>query len=169
MNIFINDIVKTLNLIDVLSLEKLKEEVLTNTSEIIILGNGGSNAISSHIAEDYTKALGKKSICFSDAARLTCYANDYGYEFAFMQYLKEFSSKDSLVVLISSSGNSKNILNCAQYCVDNKLKHIILTGFDSNNKLRTLTKNTSTLDFWVDSTNYGIIECAHEIILHSVI
>ena len=56
------------------------------------------------------------------------------------QYLKEFSSKDSLVVLISSSGNSKNILNCAQYCVDNKLKHIILTGFDSNNKLRTLTK-----------------------------
>ena len=87
MNIFINDIVKTLNLIDVLSLEKLKEEVLTNTSEIIILGNGGSNAISSHIAEDYTKALGKKSICFSDAARLTCYANDYGYENTFSQYI----------------------------------------------------------------------------------
>jgi len=86
-----------------------------------------------------------------------------------MQYLKEFSTKNSLVVLISSSGNSKNILNCAQYCVDNNLKHIILTGFDPNNKLRTLTKKTSTLDFWVDSTNYGIVECAHEIILHSVI
>jgi D-sedoheptulose 7-phosphate isomerase len=152
MNNFIKNIVDTLSIIDNKKLELLKTKILENNSEIIILGNGGSNAIASHMAEDYTKALGKRATCFSDASRLTCYANDYGYDFAFVQFLKEFSTKDSLVILISSSGNSKNILNCAQYCMDNNL-----------------SKNKSFLDFWVNSKDYGIVECSHEIILHSVI
>jgi len=143
--------------------------IINNTSEIIILGNGGSNAISSHIAEDYTKALGKRAICFSDAARLTCYANDYGYENAFEQFLKEFSSNSTLVILISSSGNSKNILKCAEYCKYNKIKFIILTGFNKDNKLKNNYEQHSLLSFWVDSNDYGIVECIHEIILHSVI
>jgi D-sedoheptulose 7-phosphate isomerase len=169
MNNFIKNIVDTLSIIDNKKLELLKTKILENNSEIIILGNGGSNAIASHMAEDYTKALGKRATCFSDASRLTCYANDYGYDFAFVQFLKEFSTKDSLVILISSSGNSKNILNCAQYCMDNNIDYIILTGFEENNKLRNLSKNKSFLDFWVNSKDYGIVECSHEIILHSVI
>ena len=130
---------------------------------------GGSNAISAHMAEDYTKALSKKSIAFTDGARLTCYANDYGYENAFKQYLQEFSTSNSLVILISSSGNSKNILNCAQYCVENNLDFITLSGFNTNNSLRLLYKDKALIDFWVNSRDYGVVECVHEIILHSVI
>lgn len=169
MSMFVNRIIESLNIINKNDLEYLKKVILTNTSEIIILGNGGSNAISSHMAEDYTKALKKKGIAFTDAARLTCYANDYGYENAFKQYLSEFSSTDSLIILISSSGNSKNILNCAQYCVDNKLQFIILSGFNANNQLRDTYKDLALIDFWVDSKDYGVVECVHEIILHSVI
>ena len=76
-------------------LDYLKKIILQNTTEIIILGNGGSNAISAHMAEDYTKALKKRGIAFTDGARLTCYANDYGYENSFSQYLSEFSTINS--------------------------------------------------------------------------
>ena len=122
-----------------------------------------------HIAEDYTKALNKKGIAFTDSARLTCYANDYGYENAFEQFLKEFSTKNSTIILISSSGNSKNILNCAQYCLENNIEYITLSGFDENNALRNKYTERALLDFWVDSKDYGVVECVHEIILHSVI
>lgn len=169
MNIFIDNIQTALNELNKSDLEYLKKIILRNTSEIIILGNGGSNAISSHMAEDYTKALKKKAEAFTDGARLTCYANDYGYENAFKQYLSEFSTTNSLVILISSSGNSKNILNCAQYCVDNNIEFIILSGFNTNNSLRLMYKEKALIDFWVNSRDYGVVECVHEIILHSVI
>jgi D-sedoheptulose 7-phosphate isomerase len=132
------------------------------------MGNGGSNAIASHIAEDYTKTLKIVSTSFSDGARLTCYANDYGYENAFKEFVKEFSQPNGLVILISSSGNSKNIVNCADYCQKHNIQYIILTGFNERNKLREYSEN-ALLDFWVNSTDYGIVECAHEIILHSII
>jgi D-sedoheptulose 7-phosphate isomerase len=169
MNNFINKIDSALKHLNLIDLDYLKKIVLDTKSEIIILGNGGSNAISSHIAEDYTKALKKKAIAFTDGARLTCYSNDYGYENAFKQYLSEFSTKNSLVILISSSGNSQNILNCAQYCLENEIEYIILSGFESNNSLITKYAEKSLLNFWVDSDNYGVVECVHEIILHSVI
>lgn len=168
MNNFLNGLQQSINKIDEKNLSKLKELVLNSGGKIVILGNGGSNAIASHIAEDYTKALRKPAICFSDAARLTCYANDYGYEQAFKQFLIEFVEPASLVILISSSGNSKNIINCAEYCSTNNLDYVILTGFQEDNKLRQY-KHKAKLDFWVDSTDYGIVECMHEIILHSII
>jgi D-sedoheptulose 7-phosphate isomerase len=168
MNTFIKELTDVLEKIENSKLDKLKELVLNNKGMVLILGNGGSNAISSHIAEDYTKALGIISTSFSDGPRLTCYANDYGYENSFKQFVKEFSNHESLVILISSSGNSKNIINCAEYCQTNKIKYIILTGFNHNNKLREYSKEAE-IDFWIDSKNYGIVECAHEIILHSII
>lgn len=169
MNNFISKITYALHNLNFDNLDHLKKIILRNASEIIILGNGGSNALSAHIAEDYTKALKKKGMAFTDGARLTCYANDYGYENAFFQYLSEFATPNSLVILISSSGNSQNILNCAQYCYENNIEYIILTGFDSKNSLRSKYSDKALLEFWVDSTDYGVVECVHEIILHSVI
>lgn len=134
---------------------------------IIILGNGGSSAIASHISQDYSKQLKKKSFTFSDSSRLTCYINDYGMETAYRQFLSEFTEQDSLVILISSSGESKNILNCAKYCNENKINYIILTGFLENNSLRVSYKENSLIDFWVNSTDYGIVECVHQIFLHT--
>lgn len=136
--------------------------------QVIIIGNGGSNAVASHISQDYTKKLKVKSFSFSDPSRLTCYINDYGMEQAYVQFLKEFSDKDTLVILISSSGNSKNIVNCLEYCTNNELSFILLTGFDSENQSRKNYKHKAKLDFWVDSKDYGIVECAHEVFLHSI-
>lgn len=148
-------------------LDKLKS-IIDSYQDIIILGNGGSNAISCHIAEDYTKALGKRALCFGDSARMSCYANDYGWEYAYTKYIEHFATKNTLVILISSSGNSKNILNAASYC-SKKHPMITMSGFDEINKLNTIYANKSLLHFYVASDDYGIVECIHELILHSVI
>jgi D-sedoheptulose 7-phosphate isomerase len=149
-------------------LQALKETLL-KFSDIIILGNGGSNAIASHTAQDYTKALGKRALSFNDAARLSCYANDYGWEQAYVKYINDFATAGTLIILISASGNSPNILNAAAYCKRVGYPIIILSGFNRLNELETKYADYALLHFWVDSTDYGIVECVHELILHSVI
>lgn len=157
-----------LNDIDKQDIDKLSQ-LVGETNHFIILGNGGSNSISGHIAQDYTKALGKRAICFCDPSRLTCYANDYGWEHAYAKFIEHFADPDTMVILISSSGNSKNILNAAKYCDENDLNMITLSGFKATNKLKTKYADKSLIHFYVRSEDYGIVECMHEVILHSVI
>lgn len=153
--------------IDLKSLDELKK-VINDFKKIIILGNGGSNAISCHMAEDYTKMLGKEAICFGDSARMSCYANDYGWENAYSKFLEHFMDEYTLVILISSSGNSDNILNAAEFCYG-KNPMILLTGFSEDNKLKSTYDDAAILNFWVNSHDYGIVECIHELILHSIL
>jgi len=147
------------------------QDIISRYSNIIILGNGGSSAIASHISQDYTKKLKKRSFTFSDASRLTCYTNDYGYENAYLQFLKEFvrNEEETLVILISSSGNSLNMIKCAEWCNEqNKIGVITLTGFSDENMLKNMSIKNRLLDFWVDSNDYGIVECVHMSFLHMV-
>ena len=74
-----------LNNVDLKALKRLKSTV-DDFQNIIIIGNGGSNSIASHISQDYTKQLGKRAFSFSDSSRLTCYINDYGMEEAYKQF-----------------------------------------------------------------------------------
>lgn len=164
----LQDYKQCLDSIDQESLNKLKE-IVNNHEHIIILGNGGSNAISCHIAQDYTKMLAKQAVCFGDSSRLSCYANDYGWENAYKKFIEHFANDSTLVILISSSGNSENIINCANWCVGNNLNMVTLSGFDKNNKLKTMFEDRSLLHFYIPSHDYGIVECLHELILHSVI
>ena len=150
---------------DVLRLKSL----LNNRGKIFLIGNGGSNSICSHIAQDYTKALGKPALSFSDPSRLTCYINDYGRDQAYLKFLEHFATSDDLCILVSSSGNSMNIVNAAEFCKHSNIDFIILTGFDENNKLRNMFSSDSELDFHVSSSDYGIVENMHCIFLHSVI
>lgn len=143
-------------------------DIISKHNDIIILGNGGSSAVASHISEDYTKMLGKRATTFSDPARLTCYANDYGWENAYKMYLEHFLLPKSLVILISSSGKSKNILNAADYVID-KADLITLSGFDNDNPLKTMYGKKSLMHFYIPSKDYGIVELLHNLILHSVI
>jgi D-sedoheptulose 7-phosphate isomerase len=135
---------------------------------IIILGNGGSNSVASHISQDYMKFHGKKVSVLSDPSMLTMLSNDFGYDKAYLKFLEYYAEKDTLVVLISSSGNSTNILNCMYYCEAEEIDYGILTGFDLNNKLRTRTKN-SLWNYHVNSNSYGVVECVHQIFLHGVV
>lgn len=140
-----------------------------NHEKIIIIGNGGSNAIASHISQDYVKKKNKKSLAFTDASMLTCYINDYGVEDAYAKFISNYADKDTLVILISSSGNSKNILNSAKYCLDNNIDYGILTGFDKKNKLKEVYSSSCKFDYYVDSCDYGVVECLHQIFLHGVV
>src|SRR4051812_39356836 len=88
-------------------------EIIRQAKSIFFIGNGGSNAICSHMLEDYAKIAGFRTYAFSDPALITCFANDYGYEQAMAEWLKIYFEKGDLLVAISSSGNSKNILNAA--------------------------------------------------------
>jgi D-sedoheptulose 7-phosphate isomerase len=163
----IEDIKRTICEINTDDLNKLNNLILSR-DRIIILGNGGSNALASHICQDYTKVLGKKAISFSDSSRLSCYMNDYGVENAYVKFIEHFFENGTLVILISSSGNSPNIVNSAKFCIDKKIDMVTLSGFDRNNKLNLLS-DYSLINFWVDSGDYGVVECTHEIILHSVV
>ena len=97
---------------------------------------------------------------------MTCYINDYGIENAYVKFLEEFSKKETLVILISSSGESDNIINSADFCVKNNIKLVTMSGFKKDNRLNSFK---SEVNYWVDSRDYGIIECAHMVFLHSVI
>ena len=131
----ISNFIESLEKIDKHKILALKKIIL-DYEDIIILGNGGSNSIASHISQDYTKQLGKRAISFSDPSRLTCYINDYGMEHAYSQFLKDFKTEKTLVILISSSGESENIFKAATFCRDTEISFIILTGFDPRNRLR---------------------------------
>jgi D-sedoheptulose 7-phosphate isomerase len=144
------------------------KSIIDSHHNIIILGNGGSNAVASHIAEDYTKMMGKRAITFSDPPMLTCYANDYGWDNTYKMFLEHFLLPDSLVITISSSGRSKNILNATEYALT-KANVITLSGFEPDNPLRTIYGQKSLMHFYVPSKDYGIVEIIHSLILHSVI
>ena len=145
------------------------KNLLPGNDRIFLIGNGGSNAICSHIAQDYTKMLGFPAVSFSDPSRLTCYINDYGRDKAYAKFIEHFATRASLCILVSSSGNSNNILEAAEYCASRSYPFIIITGFDSDNKLRKRYSDASALDFHVPSHDYGIVENLHSIFLHAVI
>lgn len=141
---------------------------IKQASGVIILGNGGSNSIASHIAEDYTKVLKIPCLTFSDAPLITCYANDFGYENCLEQFLKSYY-RHQVIILISSSGASLNILNAAKFCKSINAPLITLSGFKKENELNSLYSSHSLLNYWVDSNNYGIVENMHQIFLHSIL
>lgn len=159
---------KAINSIDnnllVVTAEILKE-VKVSGKKIIVVGNGGSAAMASHVAVDLTKAAGCRAVTFNEADLLTCFANDYGYENWVERALKFYADKGDVVVLISSSGTSKNIVNGANWAKQNGLKVITLSGFNSENPLRKI----GDINLWVDSEGYNIIEMAHHIWLVSIV
>ena len=135
---------------------------------IIILGNGGSNSVASHISQDYMKFHGKKVSILSDPSMLTMLTNDFGYENAYQKFLEYYVEEDTLVIIISSGGESKNMLNAQQWCEDNKVSYGVLSGFKENNSLRTNSIN-ALWNYYINSTDYGVVECVHQIFLHGVV
>lgn len=153
------------------------KQFIDSYKRIILLGNGGSNAIASHISQDYTKILNKIAFSFTDSSRITCYNNDYGRKQAYKKFLEHFCERDTLVILISSSGDSINMLNAQEYCEETSKSYILLTGFEPDNAMirkSTYFKNNNAsnnmkINFWVNSRDYGTVECVHMIFLHSII
>ena len=134
-------------------------------NKIIIAGNGASANIAGHVAVDFTKSAKVRAINFNEAGLLTCFSNDYGYENWLKKALEFYSIPGDVLILISSSGNSKNIINAAKISKKLGLKLITLSGFSKRNQLQ----NKGAVNFYVDSNNYNIIESTHLIILLQIV
>jgi D-sedoheptulose 7-phosphate isomerase len=141
---------------------------LQKHSKVILIGNGGSNAVASHISQDYVKFLGKKSLSFSDPSMLTCFINDFGMENAYRHFLQTYADEDTLVILISSSGESENMINCVEYCNREDIPYGILTAFFPNNPMREIA-HKCLFDYHIETKSYGVAECVHQIFLHGAI
>tara|TARA_B110000027_G_C16117213_1_gene300769 strand:- start:1801 stop:2427 length:627 start_codon:yes stop_codon:yes gene_type:complete len=144
------------------SLKKLKK----NKKNIYFFGNGASAAFANHMALDFSKNGGILSKSLSDSAMLTALSNDYSYEKAMLEYLKiEDVSKDDLVITISSSGNSPNILNVLRHCKENNIKTLALSGLKIDNNSISL----ADYSIYVPMKTYGMVECIHQIFLHLIL
>ena len=135
---------------------------------IIILGNGGSSSVASHISQDYMKFHKKKVSILSDPSMITMLANDFGYRKAYKKFLEYYVEKDTLVIIMSSGGESKNMINCVNWCEENNVAYGVLTGFDSDNTIRKMSKN-ALWNYYIGSDSYGVVECVHQIFLHGVV
>ena len=154
-----NSLFKNFNNLDINNFNKLAE-ILKNLkkNKVILFGNGGSASIVSHVALDLVNVCNIKSIHFNEASIITCYANDYGYEHSVTQSLKKFLEIGDVVILISSSGESKNMINAARFIKKNNNLLITFTGFNKNNQL----KKVGDINFWVNSKIYNIVENIHQ-------
>ena len=161
----INNKAKSIDSNKLIDLAKLIRTTKLNSGKVIIVGNGGSAAIASHVAIDLTKAANIRSINFNEASLLTCFSNDYGYENWVQQALDFYADKNDIIILVSSSGQSQNIINGAKKALAMKLPLITLTGFSDDNPLNKL----GDINCWVDSSTYNVVESVHQMWLLSVI
>ena len=136
---------------------KVLSQYKNSNFKVYIIGNGGSAAIASHVSVDLTKACRIPSTNFNEVDLITCFSNDYGYEKWVEMAIKKYVSKKDLVILISSSGESKNITNAARYCKNNKIKLVTLSGFKKKNSLSKL----GNINLYVNSNYYNLVELTH--------
>ncbi len=126
-------------------------------NKLIFAGNGASASISSHAATEFTQHAKVRSVCFNDHNLITAFANDYGYENWVARALEAYADSGDVVVLISSSGCSPNIVKAANFAKNKNLRVVSFTGFSPENPLRKIGEPS----LWVDSTAYNVVECTH--------
>ena len=151
------------------TLMQVKDALVTaseNGKKVIIVGNGGSAAMASHVSVDLTKNAGIRSINFNESDLITCFANDYGYEHWVEKAVEFYGDKGDVFIGISSSGSSENILNgCLAARKKNFSKVITLSGMQAENPLRQL----GDINLWANSMAYNHIENIHQIWLLAVV
>jgi len=150
--------------------KKLNETVslikkIPKKNKIILAGNGASASISSHLSIDLTKAAGVRAINFNEASLLTCFGNDFGYENWIKKALDYYLIPKDIVILVSSSGKSKNVVNAAKFLKKKNSELITLTGLNKSNPLKKYGK----INFFVNSNNYNVVESTHLVILLSIV
>ena len=137
---------------------------LNKSSSVFVVGNGGSAAVAMHAVIDFRNVVKLSAHSLTEASTITCFGNDYGYEHIYAKALETSVCPGDLVIAISSSGNSQNIINAAQMARAKGAVIVTLTGFSAENKLRS----HGDINFWCDSSDYGIVEVGHQLILHTI-
>ena len=149
-------------------LDILKRKILDNKAtggKLVFAGNGASAAIASHVALDFTKQAGMRSVTFHDPGVITAFVNDFGGDFWLSKACDMYVDPDDLAIFISVSGESPNVVNAANELAKRGIETISFTGKAEDNSLG----QASVMNFWVDSRAYNIVECIHMIWITTVI
>lgn len=133
--------------------------------KVMFVGNGGSAGIASHLAIDYSKNGQLRSLAFNDAAALTCLGNDLGYGNVFSAQIHLHGRPGDLLVAISSSGRSPNIVGAALAARELGSGIATFSGFSEDNELRQM----GDVNFFVPSGEYGFVEVAHLALCHAIL
>ena len=152
--------------------EKIAQELVQaykNGKKSLIAGNGGSNCDAMHFAEEFTGRFRKDrkalpSISISDSSHITCVGNDYGFDFIFAKGVEAFGQEDDFFFGISTSGNSKNIIEAVKSAKERNLKTVALLGKDGG-KL----KGVCDYEFIIPGETSDRIQEVHMMILHIII
>jgi len=146
------------------------ENAITSFKDIFVCGNGGSAAIAEHLSCDHSKGIATNTALFpkvhslvSNMSLITALANDTGYDEIFAAQLALQAKKDDVLICISSSGNSPNILRALTVANAIQMKTITLTGFDGGKALYF-----SSINLHIPINNYGVVEDCHQILMHII-
>lgn len=136
-----------------------------NGKHLYFAGNGGSASITSHLALDFWKNANIKASAFNDSSLLTAVGNDIGFEYVFSKPIEMFAEVGDMIIAISSSGNSQNIINAVIAGKQKGCYVVTLSGFSEENKLKQL----GDMNFHVASYSYGLVEVLHTFIIHQLL
>jgi D-sedoheptulose 7-phosphate isomerase len=137
-------------------------KVLQEKRKVMVIGNGGSAAIASHVHNDLSKSVGMRALTFFETPLLTALSNDLDYKLAFETQVNLWAEKRDLMIAISSSGKSENIIRAVNAARSNVCDIITLSGFNEDNPLRKM----GNINFYVPSGYYGFVETSHAALLH---
>lgn len=149
-------------------LEILKKKILETKAaggKVIFAGNGASAAIASHVALDFTKQAGVRSVTFHDPGLITAFVNDFGGDFWLARACDMYADPGDLAIFISVSGQSPNVVNAAIDLAARGIETVSFTGKSKNNNLGQV----AVMNFWVDSHAYNIVECVHMVWITTVV
>ena len=141
---------------------QITHDVQTRGRHIYLVGNGASAAMASHLAADACKNGGLRAQAFNDAALLTCTGNDLSFEQVFALPLTRFAHAGDLLITISSSGASPNILRALERAQEMRLHIVTLSGKSADNPSRVF----GDINFYMPTARYGWIESGHHVVLH---
>jgi D-sedoheptulose 7-phosphate isomerase len=150
---------QNLDLTKIKKIEKLIIETSKKNKKVIICGNGGSAATSSHVSVDLTKNAKIKTINFNESDLITCFANDYGYENWCKEALNFYGDKGDLLIL-------DGILILLKKSIRDFFD-LSLSGCSRNNYLNSNKNNK--VNIWINSNMYNVVESIHHLILLSII
>ncbi len=140
-------------------------KIKTTQNKVMIIGNGGSAAIASHLQNDLCKAAQTRAMVFTEPSLLTALSNDISYVAAYCELVNLWADKDDLLFAISSSGCSRNIIDAVCAARDKGCSSIItLSGFLPDNPLRRM----GNINLYIPSIEYGYVELAHSVFSHFI-
>jgi phosphoheptose isomerase len=166
----LNKVLNNINLDKIIKAAKLIEKIIRGNNSIFVCGNGGSMAVANHMLCDFSKALSENTKIYPKVFSLvnnheliSAISNDVSFDDILTKQARNIITIKDIVVLISSSGNSKNLINLIKFCNKKKISTIAIVGFDGG-YLKKYSRNY----IHIPINNYGVSEDCSQVIMHVI-